>query len=414
MHPERVEREVPQSDHRTKIIEELATPKPEDRKNMVQMFLDVVNSVPETKLRLFEVLSHQMPNETTYDLIQNIAHFWKDLLGMALNHYPEGWDFTTLIEHPIYQRLFQLELDFWKYLGHSNTYQFVTEIILRHAHLGWMHFGRKSYQISPGLRWRLENTELRNYPADELRLPHNVVYIELPPTYHLVNDITGDHVSEGAYIVADHLAEPRRWRVILIGRDNENSRYEGDDALYHWNIRLREGKTVEECLQESQDITDATMGNNDLAHYEQMKPTLDKLFPYLMNVILYATMSEADLMIVQSDPEYSKLFNRAMKLDKKSKKRRSLLARAKQLDSQPRILLGGSIVVDRSKDGTGGDSEGSKGKVTVRTLVSGHWRNQPVGEGRKERKRIWIEPHWRGPEYAPITSRTHVLKSEGT
>lgn len=31
-------------------------------------------------------------------------------------------------------------------------------------------------------------------------------------------------------------------------------------------------------------------------------------------------------------------------------------------------------------------------------IVRGHWRNQPVGEGRQERRLIWVRPHMRGDE----------------
>ena len=37
-------------------------------------------------------------------------------------------------------------------------------------------------------------------------------------------------------------------------------------------------------------------------------------------------------------------------------------------------------------------------KVTQRFIVRGHWRNQAYGTGLKERRRRWIEPHWKGPE----------------
>lgn len=375
-------------------------------------FLKVLESQEIRNMLFHKFYEGFESSQNSWDVVQRIAYFWKACLAKALKEYPECWSFTELTKNPKFQQLFNHELEFWKSIGHNDQYHYVTEIIMRHTTLSWIHHGRKSYQISPGLRWRLENTELRNYPADELRLPHSTIYIELPPIYPIVNDITGTHQSEGAYIVADHEASPRRWRVVLIGRDNENSRYKGDDALYHWNIRLREGTTVEECLQESHDAVDTSLPGADMDNYQKMLPTLKKLFKYLMNVVLYATMSDADSRIVQSDPEYQRLFDRAMKLDKKSKKRKSLLARARQLDSHPRTLLGGSIVVDRTHQAGEGSSEGSRGKMTVRTLVSGHWRNQPVGEGRKERKRIWIEPHWRGPEYAPITSKKYVLKSE--
>jgi hypothetical protein len=49
-------------------------------------------------------------------------------------------------------------------------------------------------------------------------------------------------------------------------------------------------------------------------------------------------------------------------------------------------------------------SHGGKSPL-VRTMVRGHWRNQACGQGRKKRKWIHIEPHWRGPIDAPISAR---------
>lgn len=37
-----------------------------------------------------------------------------------------------------------------------------------------------------------------------------------------------------------------------------------------------------------------------------------------------------------------------------------------------------------------------------RWIVRGHWRRQPCGPGRQERRPIWIEPHIKGPEDAPL------------
>lgn len=50
-------------------------------------------------------------------------------------------------------------------------------------------------------------------------------------------------------------------------------------------------------------------------------------------------------------------------------------------------------------------------RVQVRTLVAGHWKRQPFGEGRKQRKWIQVEPYWRGPEDAPIAVRAHKVEA---
>ena len=36
-------------------------------------------------------------------------------------------------------------------------------------------------------------------------------------------------------------------------------------------------------------------------------------------------------------------------------------------------------------------------RLRYRHIVRGHYRNQPIGEGRKGRKTIWIAPFWKGP-----------------
>jgi hypothetical protein len=43
-----------------------------------------------------------------------------------------------------------------------------------------------------------------------------------------------------------------------------------------------------------------------------------------------------------------------------------------------------------------------------RWAVSGHWRWQPHGPGRAERRLQWIAPHIKGPEGAPLRPRTVV------
>jgi len=43
--------------------------------------------------------------------------------------------------------------------------------------------------------------------------------------------------------------------------------------------------------------------------------------------------------------------------------------------------------------------------LAVRTLVRGHFRNQPCGVGRSDSKLIWIQPFWRGPLDGEISNK---------
>lgn len=55
-------------------------------------------------------------------------------------------------------------------------------------------------------------------------------------------------------------------------------------------------------------------------------------------------------------------------------------------------------------------SNGTGHKLSVQSIVIGHWKQQPCGLKGQDRKRIFVEPYWRGPEDAPIASRPHMVR----
>ena len=48
----------------------------------------------------------------------------------------------------------------------------------------------------------------------------------------------------------------------------------------------------------------------------------------------------------------------------------------------------------------------------VQHLVRGHWKLQACGPKLSERKTIWVQPYWRGPEDGPVAMRTHLTARE--
>lgn len=49
-------------------------------------------------------------------------------------------------------------------------------------------------------------------------------------------------------------------------------------------------------------------------------------------------------------------------------------------------------------------------RLVRRQLVIGHWRLHAVGVGRAQRKLIWIEPYWRGPELGDAVNRVRLVR----
>ncbi len=58
----------------------------------------------------------------------------------------------------------------------------------------------------------------------------------------------------------------------------------------------------------------------------------------------------------------------------------------------------------------GGDRAGWR--VQARYVVIGHHRRQAYGAGRAERKRIWIQPYWKGPEAGEALAKTYAIDTE--
>ena len=75
----------------------------------------------------------------------------------------------------------------------------------------------------------------------------------------------------------------------------------------------------------------------------------------------------------------------------------------KILDKRRRIILGPDVQLEVLDGGTGAP-------LTVRVRVQGHWKRQPHGPGKAERKIIWIQPYWRGPDdKTPPEATRHTL-----
>lgn len=74
--------------------------------------------------------------------------------------------------------------------------------------------------------------------------------------------------------------------------------------------------------------------------------------------------------------------------------------------------IGGSVKV--SKEVREAASQIARGahreSPLVRHIVRGHFKQQPVGHGRAERKRIYVAPYWRGPLEGPSAPRKYRVE----
>jgi len=283
--------------------------------------------------------------------------------------------------------------------------------------------GRRRYQVSPGLSDLLASTELRGLRAEDIRLPFHSIIIDAPehPKFQIWNNHTGWHPFESVMLLEDKwqlneelldendrfVKEPEMISKLLIPGRSIHCFFSGkskdpndplDDATIFTTLNMDEEKMMEDVIWRAADIHRGRLGD----YWEE-------LLNWILNVLVYATWPEAERDHVYIDPQFKKLWDRAEKLPKKSKKRKKLLKRRSQLNPSKIFLLGKSVVLDRHRYSQSESTVKTGQKHEVRVKVSGHWRNQAHGPKRSERKLIWIQPFWRGPTDAPIKLAPRVL-----
>jgi hypothetical protein len=205
------------------------------------------------------------------------------------------------------------------------------------------------------------------------------------------------HKAHGVTIVEDVQADGiRQWRLNAWGEGKENGLVlqEYDDAYIHWRVILRDGETVDQAIAEATNtVTSWSKGNTIISDATK------QVFKFVMNTVLYLTSADAEMRMIRISPQLQEY--KKPKGKKKTKNKGTLPT------SYQRTELGSTFVFARtSKTGSDTSEEGSK--HTHRYIVEGHWRRQPYGEGNKLRRLQFIEPHWRGPEHAPLTMRKDI------
>lgn len=132
-------------------------------------------------------------------------------------------------------------------------------------------------------------------------------------------------------------------------------------------------------------------------------------FRMVLNTILYLSSDKTELI--------SRISPRA-EVDAKAQNASSMAKRRKILQTGGKYSeldyaeVGRSvepIVIQETKT-TGNIPLGIGKKPMVRFIVRGHWRHQPCGLERQERRLIWIRPFFKGPDIANIVNKPYVVK----
>jgi len=272
--------------------------------------------------------------------------------------------------------------------------------------------GRKTYDVGAGLAERLRHTELRGLTADDLVLPSASVYLMVPPEADLriYNTQSDWHKVVGVYITEDVDGKGNRcWRFLVCGEPKPIEVMgvkDDNDALIFFHVPLPAGAkltevvalTQEECVE---DIKRDSKWLKEVTAF--LKNDWESVFRWAMNVLLYVSSEGVESEEVIANDNARHIVEQMKGLPQGSKKRHRLGGRLSQMQQCQRTVLGKSIA-----------GHGSGWTLSVRVLVTGHWRNQPHGPGRMFRRLQWIEPYWKGPDVDEVATTTPEGASPAT
>lgn len=137
----------------------------------------------------------------------------------------------------------------------------------------------------------------------------------------------------------------------------------------------------------------------------------DRLFllRLIVNMALYVTSTDPDLLPGEGARLEKSRYDKLSATEKA--RRRKLQAASSELaytEAGARIR---PVVIDNDPGQAQPGAGSARGPVKVRFSVRSHWRNQRVGPGRNQVRRLWVREHERGPELADLVNRHYEVRT---
>lgn len=153
------------------------------------------------------------------------------------------------------------------------------------------------------------------------------------------------------------------------------------------------------------------LNEESIAHQDDDTFYTDGLAFYriVVNAVLYLSSDKAEMTAKESPRK--EIEDKADGIASLPKRRKLLqtTSRYTVLDYEEVGASVGPIVIKKGET-EGGEGESGGGKPLVRFMVRGHWRRQPHGPERQERKLIWVRPYYKGPDFAATINKPYLVK----
>lgn len=269
--------------------------------------------------------------------------------------------------------------------------------------LRWKGLGCPTFTLTPDLTAKLILTDPSKVAVSEVKLPFPAMLVDVPLGFLTCNDHEGKrqeirHLLFHSVVVdrSDDEAElellyrdealkrhidlreraPNHWHVVLLGERM-------DGAIIHQEIKLPENALLEDIMP--------TYGEGSSLPFS----TADKRTSWVAVLLLTNLVLYINSLPVLGKPRTEK--------SGFTKKTRKSSRRIYELGTEIKL----SEELRRAAQDTGAQTPKPGWELRSRFTVRGHWRNQPCGIRGQDRKRIWIDPYWKGPELGEQLERNY-------
>lgn len=287
------------------------------------------------------------------------------------------------------------------------------------------------FRPTEGLVYKLLATDLKGAVIGDLKMPMDAFYIELPSgVFYNEDRSTGWHEVRALTVVKGRITERTievakkhgdiDARTVEVGdrliieayaEPNRQSANPFDDSWLFKSYRI-EGpdRDIEEVIEQSvrgdhereRKLNRGRLGERILDGVE----IRTMLIKFVLNLCVYLGSEKATVKHAHTEE-----IERLHKGKKFKNLRQNVQQKIRDLQNDKVFLVGTEVEVDHEiKEMV--RTEGTSGfKLTYRTLVRGHWRNQAHGPQRTLRTRKWIQPHVRGADL-PTKTVGHTYDME--
>lgn len=301
----------------------------------------------------------------------------------------------------------------------------------------WFKFGMPIFRITEDLLASLLLTDPSNVDPEEVKAPFPTFLLEIPDNYWVMDTYTRDfstfdaiqttpkairniwihncrtvygsenNIPEGQKIPFQQLGQLKHSPMLIITMEAGGTRL--FDRICPPGT-MPHGQEQGQCKMMT---TWLTQGSRETPGPFPMERTDQDMRYQAAARRLYINLS----LYVAEQGRGTKVEQYTTKAKKRRMKRKNKKSKAAKELPKPNVwIIGKEITLckemkDAAKAWTEAQS-GSKAawKIKKRFTVRGHWRNQACGPSRQERKRIWVQPFWKGPKEGE--KLTHVYTDE--